>query len=247
MAQKPKPSKMAAELNAMAEQLAESQDLASKRPQRETDREVLAQIHNGEPLSDAPAETVAKLQAAKTADGDNDKHVPSISVQKPKAKRHQGPAAFGAATSGSNSGRIEIDGLHPARVLLPTGAMDLDELTNVLRLLPLDLTFVDATDTVRWFSDSGERVFPRTTAVIGRLVKDCHPPKSVDKVEKILQDFHEGKEDHADFWINLHQEKMIYIRYFAIRTPAGEYLGCLEVTQDISKIQSLEGEKRLGD
>ncbi|WP_461213431.1 DUF438 domain-containing protein [Lacticaseibacillus sp. GG6-2] len=249
LAVKPKPSKMAAELNAMAEELATSQDLASKRPKRETDRDVLKEIHQGTPMPVAPAETLAKLNGAKTADGDNDKHVPSISVQKPKVhkpKRHRGPAVFGAATSESDSGRIEIDGVHPARVLLPTGSLDLDELTNVLRVLPLDLTFVDATDTVRWFSDSGERVFPRTTAVIGRLVKDCHPPKSVDKVEKILRDFHEGREDHADFWINLHHESMIYIRYFAIRDPEGEYLGCLEVTQDISEIQKLEGEKRLG-
>ncbi|MFD1483644.1 DUF438 domain-containing protein [Lacticaseibacillus baoqingensis] len=249
LATKPKPSKLAKELNAMAEQLAQSQELASQRPQAPTDRDVLAEIHNGTPMPVAPAATVAKLQKAQTADGDNEKHVPSISVQKPKQSHntHRGPAVFGAATSESDSGRIEIDGIHPARVLLPTGSMDLGELTNVLRLLPLDLTFVDATDTVRWFSDSGERVFPRTTAVIGRLVKDCHPPKSVDKVEKILHDFHAGKQDHADFWINLHHEKMVYIRYFAIRNPAGAYLGCLEVTQDISKIQQLEGEKRLGD
>ncbi|WP_407891649.1 DUF438 domain-containing protein [Lacticaseibacillus sp. N501-2] len=247
LAQKPKPSKMAAELNAMAEELAQSQALASDRAPEPSDRDVLKAIHQGVSMPTAPAETLAKLQAAKTADGDNDVHGPSISVQRPKPKRHAGPTVFGAATSGSASGRIEIDGSHPARVLLPTGSMDLDQLTNVLRLLPLDLTFVDDTDTVRWFSDSGERVFPRTTAVIGRLVKDCHPPKSVDKVEKILSDFHAGRQDHADFWINLHGEKMIYIRYFAIRDVDANYLGCLEVTQDISAIQQLTGEKRLGD
>ena len=245
LAQKPKPSKLAKELNKMAEAMAESQDLASKRPKKENDRDVLAEIHKGTPMPVAPSETLAKLDGAKTADGDNDKHVPSISVQKPK--RHRGPAVFGGATSGTDSARIEIDDGHPAWVLLPTGSMALDELTNVLRLLPLDLTFVDATDTVRWYSDSGDRIFPRTNAVIGRLVKDCHPPKSVDKVTKILEDFHEGREDHADFWINLHQEKMVYIRYFAIRNPEGDYLGCLEVSQDISEIQKLEGEKRLGD
>lgn len=248
LAVKPKPSTMAQELNAMAEDLAKSQKLASDRKPKPSDRDVLKEIHQGVPMPTAPAETLAKLQSAKTEDGDNDVHKPSISVQRPKPKRrHVGPDVFGAATSGTDSGRIEIDGVHPARVLLPTGAMDLAQLTNVLRLLPLDLTFVDDTDTVRWFSDSGERVFPRTTAVIGRLVKDCHPPKSVDKVEKILSDFHEGREDHADFWINLHGEKMIYIRYFAIRDPEENYLGCLEVTQDISEIQKLDGEKRLGD
>ncbi|WP_262316806.1 DUF438 domain-containing protein [Lacticaseibacillus parakribbianus] len=151
------------------------------------------------------------------------------------------------ATSGGPDGRIEIDGVHPARVLLPTGSFDLAQLTHVLRLLPLDLTFVDDTDTVRWFSDSGERVFPRTTAVIGRKVQNCHPPRSVDKVEKILTDFHAGRERHADFWINLHGERMVYIRYFAITDQANRYLGCLEVTQDITAIQRLTGEKRLGD
>lgn len=242
--EKPKSSKLAQELNMMAEQLAESQQLASKRPKQPTDRDLLKEIHQDTPMPVVPPEMMVKLQAAKAEGQDADKNVPHVSIQPPK-KRHQGPLVPGAATSGSDSARLDIDGVNPARVLLPTGAMNLDELTNVLRLLPLDLTFVDADDTVRWFSDSGDRVFPRTTAVIGRLVSECHPPKSVDKVEQILADFHAGREDHADFWINLHGEAMIYIRYFAIRTPAGEYLGCLEVTQDITAIQALEGEKRL--
>ncbi|WP_179396325.1 DUF438 domain-containing protein [Lacticaseibacillus absianus] len=241
LAQQPKPSTLAQELNEMAKALAESQTLASARPPVATDQAVLAQIHQDTPMPVAPPEVMAKLQAADTAEGDEPAG-PMISIAKPQ---HLGAPLVGAATSGSDAGRIEIDGVHPARVLLPTGSFDLAQLTNMLRLLPLDLTFVDATDTVRWFSDSGERVFPRTAAVIGRKVQNCHPPRSVDKVEKILDDFHHGRAEHADFWINLHGERMVYIRYFAITDPAGQYLGCLEVTQDITAIQHLEGEQRL--
>lgn len=249
LAEKPKPSKLAKELNAMAQDLADSQQLASSRP-RDSDRAVINQIHGDVPMPVAPPEVMAKLQAAKAADPQAgqegaEAHMPHIDIHQPQAaSAHRGPATFGAATSGTSDGRIEIDGMHPARVLLPTGSMDLTELTNVLRVLPIDLTFVDATDTVRWFSDSGSRVFPRTTAVIGRLVVNCHPPKSVDKVKKILADFHSGAADHADFWINM-RGKMVYIRYFAIRSPENDYLGCLEVTQDITEIRALEGEKRL--
>lgn len=253
LAQKPKPSALAAQLNEMAQALADSQQLGSKRPKAAADTDVITQIHGDVPMPVPPADVMAKLQAAKAGDGD-DSNVPNggtatepetngprISVQAP---RHLGTPVTGAATSGTDVGRIEIDGVNPARVLLPTGSFDLAELTNMLRLLPLDLTFVDATDTVRWFSDSGGRVFPRTTAVIGRLVQNCHPPKSVDKVEQILADFHRGAATHADFWLDIHG-RMIYIRYFAITDPAGTYLGCLEVTQDITDIRALEGEKRL--
>ncbi|MCI1893902.1 MAG: DUF438 domain-containing protein [Lactobacillus sp.] len=237
--QKPKPSKLAQELNAQAEALATSQQLGSQRPAQPTDRDILSQIHQDVPMPVAPPEVMAKLQAGQGEASESTG--PRISVQKP---RHRGPVAFGAATSDSSDGRVEIDGTHPARVVLPTGSFDLDQLTNVLRLLPVDLTFVDATDTVRWFSDNGHRVFPRTTAVIGRLVVDCHPPKSVDKVKAILADFHSGKADHADFWIHF-RDRMLYIRYFAIHNPAGDYLGCLEVNQDVTDIRALEGEKRL--
>ncbi|MFD1431503.1 PAS domain-containing protein [Lacticaseibacillus yichunensis] len=235
----------------MAQQLADSQQLGSARQNQTSERDVINAIHQDTPMPVAPPEVMAKLQAAKAADAGamttraplaaGDSNAPRINVARPA----QQPAALASdATSGTEEGRIAIDGINPAKILLPTGSFDLDQLTNVLRLLPLDLTFVDNTDTVRWFSDSGSRVFPRTTAVIGRLVQNCHPPKSVDKVEKILADFHSGKETHADFWIDMHG-KMVYIRYFAITDPSGHYLGCLEVTQDITGIRALEGEKRL--
>lgn len=129
-------------------------------------------------------------------------------------------------------------------IQLPTGFLSVPELSRLLDTLPLDITFVGADDTVRYFSQGSERVFPRTKAIIGRNVKNCHPPASVHIVEGIVNDFKSGKKDHEDFWIKL-GDKFVYIRYFAVRSEAGEYLGVLEVTQDIAPIQAIEGEKRL--
>lgn len=129
-------------------------------------------------------------------------------------------------------------------VMLPTGFLSVPELSRLLDTLPLDITFVGADDTVRYFSQGSERVFPRTKAIIGRNVKNCHPPASVHIVEGIIADFKSGKKDHEDFWIQL-GDKFVYIRYFAVRDEAGAYLGVLEVTQDIKPIQAIEGEKRL--
>ena len=131
-------------------------------------------------------------------------------------------------------------------IVLPTGIIHLNELTALFNMLPLDLSFVDKDDIVRFYS-GGERIFPRAKSVIGRRVIDCHPPKSMGAVEKILDDFKAGVRNHADFWIDLHRfNKKIYIRYFAMRDEeTDEYLGCLEVSQDITEIQKLDGEKRL--
>jgi DUF438 domain-containing protein len=140
---------------------------------------------------------------------------------------------------------LEIGADNHATIVMPTGDLDLNQLTGLFSVLPVDVTFVDANDIVRWFSDNGERIFPRTRAVIGRAVVNCHPPKSMDKVQKILDDFRSGAQDHADFWIDLHGTKKVYIRYFAVHDTKGTYLGCLEVSQDITEIQKLDGEKRL--
>ena len=129
-------------------------------------------------------------------------------------------------------------------IQLPTGFLSVPELGRLLDTLPIDITFVGADDTVRYFSQGSERVFPRTKAIIGRNVANCHPPASVHIVEGIIDDFKSGKKDHEDFWIKL-GEKFVYIRYFAVRDEAGKYLGVLEVTQDIAPIQAIEGEKRL--
>ena len=129
-------------------------------------------------------------------------------------------------------------------LVLPTGRMLPEELSAMLDALPVDITFVDKDDTVKYFSQGTERIFPRTKAIIGRKVVNCHPPASMHVVEKILEDFKAGKKDHEDFWLNIHG-KFILIRYFAVRSAGGEYLGTLEVTQDIGPIQKIAGEKRL--
>ena len=136
----------------------------------------------------------------------------------------------------------------PAPGLLPlgTGALSLELVDLMLRHLPLDLSFVDENDVVLYYSESKERIFPRTPAAIGRTVQNCHPPKSVDTVNRILDSFRAGSKDVAEFWINM-GPRFIHIRYFAVRDGAGKYRGCLEVTQDIGAIRALEGERRLLD
>lgn len=129
-------------------------------------------------------------------------------------------------------------------ITLPTGVFRTEELIQLLNTLPFDITFVDKDDVVKYFSQSSERVFPRTKAVIGRNVSNCHPPASVHIVEQIVADFKSGKKDHEDFWIKM-GDKYILIRYYAVRSEEGQYLGVLEVTQDIKPIQEITGEKRL--
>jgi DUF438 domain-containing protein len=129
-------------------------------------------------------------------------------------------------------------------VKLPSGEMNTEELTALLNTLPFDITFVDKEDKVKYFSEGKERAFPRTRTIIGRNVSNCHPPASVHIVEKIVEDFKNGVKDQEDFWIRM-GEKYILIRYYAVRSIDGEYLGVLEVTQDIDEIQRITGEKRL--
>jgi hypothetical protein len=129
-------------------------------------------------------------------------------------------------------------------VTLPTGYLAVEEIVALLDTLPIDITFVGSDDTVRYFSQGAERVFPRTKAIIGRKVADCHPPASVHIVEGIVADLKSGKKTHEDFWIHM-GDKYVYIRYYAVRGAAGEYLGTLEVTQDIAPMQQITGEKRL--
>jgi len=129
-------------------------------------------------------------------------------------------------------------------IVFEIGSMSKEELETLLNTLPVDITFVDKEDTVQYFSQSKERIFPRTKAVIGRKVQQCHPQKSLHVVNKILKDFKNNKRDFAEFWINLNN-RLIYIRYFPVRNKSGDYLGCLEVTQDITDIKKIEGEKRL--
>jgi hypothetical protein len=146
------------------------------------------------------------------------------------------------------SARPPVEAREPGEGLLhlDTGALTVQEVSRVLTHLPVDITYVDKDDTVRFFSETRERVFPRSPAIIGRKVQKCHPPTSVHRVQRIVDDFRAGRRDEAEFWIQM-QGKFIHIRYFAVRDEEGEYQGTLEVTQDVTRIRSLEGERRLLD
>ncbi len=129
---------------------------------------------------------------------------------------------------------------------LTNGDLSISQIDMMLRSLPVDITFVDENDTVRYYSETPERIFKRTAAIIGRKVQKCHPPASVDKVIEILEDFRAGKRDVAEFWIQMNG-KFIHIRYFPMRDQKGNYRGTLEVSQEVTGIRELEGEKRLLD
>ena len=130
------------------------------------------------------------------------------------------------------------------RIQLPSGSFTPKEIQTILNTIPFDLTFVDKNDRVRYFTQGRERIFTRNRAVLGRLVQNCHPPSSVHVVEKIISDFKSGKEDHCAFWINM-KGKFIHIEYNALRDDTGEYLGVLEVSQNLTEKRNLEGERRL--
>jgi DUF438 domain-containing protein len=132
----------------------------------------------------------------------------------------------------------------PTRIQLPSGSFTAGELNAILNTIPFDLTFVDRDDTVRYFTQGRERIFTRSRAILGRKVQNCHPPSSVQIVERILDDFRSGRQDRAAFWIPL-KGRFIHIEYFALRGAGGEYLGTLEVSQDLTEKRKLEGEQRL--
>jgi len=119
-----------------------------------------------------------------------------------------------------------------------------EQLEGILEAIPVEISFVDENDLVKFWNKQETRIFKRPISVIGKSVQNCHPKHSLDKVNLLLADFKSGKRDSAEFWINL-GEKKVYIRYFAVRDKAGRYLGTLEATQDITAIKKIEGEKRL--
>jgi DUF438 domain-containing protein len=131
-------------------------------------------------------------------------------------------------------------------VPLETGALTAEQIDLMLKHLPVDVSFVDEHDTVLYYAEKADRIFHRAPLVIGRKVQNCHPPKSVDVVERILAAFKSGERDAAEFWIEL-QGRFVHIRYFALRDKAGAYRGTLEVTQDATGLRGLRGERRLLD
>ena len=141
------------------------------------------------------------------------------------------------------SGELPLKGV---MLGLGTGNLSLEELKMMINKLPLDITYVDQNDRVKFFSNPEERFFPRSKAIIGRTVQNCHPPESVHIVEKILAAFKSGEKDKARFWIQM-KGKFILIEYYALRNENGDYKGTIEVSQDITELRELEGEKRLLD
>ncbi|MEE4115755.1 MAG: DUF438 domain-containing protein [Marinilabiliaceae bacterium] len=141
-------------------------------------------------------------------------------------------------------GDEKMVGRNDGSVMLPSGSISAEELLAILNTLPVDMTFVDKNDKVKYFSQGQHRIFPRSRSIINRDVRLCHPPGSVDIVEKIIEDFRSGKESHAPFWIQMHG-KFILIEYYALRNDNGDYLGTLEVSQDLTNARELKGERRI--
>ncbi len=129
---------------------------------------------------------------------------------------------------------------------LGTGKVTSEQIALMFNHLPVDITYVDEHDEVKFFSSPKKRIFTRSKSIIGRKVQNCHPPDSVYIVEKIIESFRKGEKNEANFWIHMKDDYLL-IRYFAVRTPSGEYRGVLEVTQKIGDIRKIEGEKRLLD
>jgi PAS domain S-box-containing protein len=132
------------------------------------------------------------------------------------------------------------------RVQFDFGSLNLTILNYLLNTVPIEITFIDKDETVQYFNNPAKMIFIRTKGVIGMKVQNCHPAKSLDTVNKIIQSFKSSKKNVAEFWINSHG-RMIYIRFFAVRDMGGKYLGTVEVVQDVTEIQALKGEKRLLD
>jgi len=126
------------------------------------------------------------------------------------------------------------------------GYLTPEQVNSIFRILPVDITYVNENDQVVFYNRGEDRVFPRSAGIIGREVRFCHPPKSVDQVIKILEEFKAGRQDLAEFWINF-KGQFIHIQYFPVRDPDGTYRGVIEMSQDVTHIRSLEGEKRLLD
>ena len=129
-------------------------------------------------------------------------------------------------------------------VSFDAGSLQPEVLNQLLNTLPFDMTFVDSEGYVKYFTQGKERIFDRPLTIVGRHVSMCHPPASVHIVEEIIESFRSGRKDHEDFWIKI-KDMFIHIRYFAVRSKEGSYLGTLEVTQNIKPIVELQGEKRL--
>ncbi len=155
------------------------------------------------------------------------------------------PAASGAATTSSSASDAAAE-TDESAIDLSRGALTPEQIDLMLKALPLDVTFVDEQDRVRFYSDTPHRVFPRSPGVVGRTVGNCHPPKSVKIVERIIESFRKKKRSSAEFWMS-RDDRFVHIRYFALYDESGAYRGVIEVSQDVTDIRRLEGSKLLLD
>jgi PAS domain S-box-containing protein len=150
-------------------------------------------------------------------------------------------AAFHAEKAAPETAKSSSDMLQ-----FETGSLSKEEVEAILDTLPVDISFIDKDDRVKYFNKAEKRIFVRTKAVIGRSVQLCHPQKSIHVVNRIVEAFTNGEKDTAEFWINMNN-RLVHIRYFAVRDKKGKYLGTMEVTQDLTDLKKIEGQKRLLD
>jgi DUF438 domain-containing protein len=167
----------------------------------------------------------------------------SVAKELGKAAR---PAGSASAADRAKSAGMAAGAGGTGEIPLDVGALSPQQIDLMLKNLPIDMTYVDENDRVRYYSQGRERIFPRSPAVIGRAVQNCHPPKSVHVVEKILESFKRREKDTAEFWLTL-GGRFIHIRYFAIYDQEGSYRGVVEVSQDVTGIRALREQKRLLD
>jgi DUF438 domain-containing protein len=231
--------------------------------EHEAARGLLARL---EPLVQAyAAGDASKLEALRATFGEyvalcKDHYWKENDVLFPMAARAMSEADGAAVLRGieqveaSLGGNTRADYYRLADELIQTGdlkdlsfGVERDVIAAILNTLPVELSFVDPDDTVRYFShEQSEKIFPRTRGVIGAKVQNCHPQKSVHVVNQILADFKAGKREAAEFWIDMGPRKL-HIRYWPVRDAGGRYLGCLETVQDVTGIRALTGQKRLLD
>lgn len=155
----------------------------------------------------------------------------------------QRPADYAEAGEGHKAAKSQGQAFNGA-LQLEEGYLNQEQINLLLKFMPVDLTYVDENDRVLFYNRGEDRVFPRSAGIIGREVRFCHPPKSVDTVLRILEEFKQGSKSEAEFWIRF-KGKVVHIRYFALRNKEGTYKGVIEMSQDITAIQKLEGEQRL--